>query len=138
MNARHKYSRLVDHDLSWALSDLKRGGLLENPGPSTWRLTATALLGPETAVDDPAIGPRLRELREMPYPEYLRTPEWRKTRAAALTRAGHRCSLDATHTEALEVHHNTYERLGAELASDLVVLCRTCHRRHHFRNASRR
>jgi len=29
------------------------------------------------------------------------------------------------------VHHRTYERLGRELAGDLVVLCSACHRRHH-------
>lgn len=29
--------------MAWALTDLKRGGLLENPHPSIWRLTAEAL-----------------------------------------------------------------------------------------------
>jgi hypothetical protein len=53
------------------------------------------------------------------------------TRAAALERAGHSCSLDVTHTDALEVHHRTYERLGCELAGDLVVLCHACHAVHH-------
>ena len=67
----------------------------------------------------------------MTYREYLRTPEWRVTRAAALERAGHSCSLDVTHTDALEVRHRTYERLGCELASDLVVLCHACHAVHH-------
>lgn len=128
---RGKQERLVDHDLSWALSDLKRGGLLENPAPGIWRLTPEALADPDSAVDEPPAGDRLSELRAMPYHEYLRTPEWAKTRAAALMRAGHRCSLDSSHQNGLEVHHNTYERLGAELASDLVVLCRECHRRHH-------
>lgn len=74
---------------------------------------------------------RLAELREMPYARYLRTPEWRRTRAAALLRAGQRCALDVTHGEDLDVHHRTYERLGAELAEDVVVLCRPCHRMHH-------
>jgi hypothetical protein len=29
----------------------------------------------------------------------------------------------------LHMHHRTYERLGAELPSDLQVLCRPCHER---------
>ena len=67
----------------------------------------------------------------MSYPVYLRTPEWRRARATALLAAGNCCSLDVTHTTELEVHHRTYERLGAELVSDLVVLCHPCHQLHH-------
>lgn len=130
--AGEKYARLVDHDLSWALTNLKRDGLVENPKWGTWRLADPALLPVEPAVDEPVAAGRLAELRAMPYPLYLRTPEWRRARAAALLRAGHSCSLDVTHTDDLEVHHRTYERLGAELATDLVVLCRSCHRLHHM------
>ena len=39
--------------------------------------------------------------------------------------------MDVTHTDNLEVHHRTYERLGEELASDLTVLCNRCHHVHH-------
>jgi hypothetical protein len=39
--------------------------------------------------------------------------------------------FDAKHTEDLQVHHRTYERRGAELADDLVVVCRQCHEIHH-------
>lgn len=38
----------------------------------------------------------------MPYPKYLRTPEWARTRADALHRAGHACALNVTHTQDLE------------------------------------
>ena len=69
-----------------------------------------------SAVDELISEARLAELRAMPYPLYLKTPEWRRTRAAALLRAGNACSLDVTHTDGLEVHHRTYERLGAELS----------------------
>ncbi len=34
-------------------------------------------------------------------------------------------------TENLQAHHNTYERVGRELETDLVPLCLTCHQRHH-------
>jgi 5-methylcytosine-specific restriction endonuclease McrA len=86
---------------------------------------------PAPAAGAPVEAGRLEQLRRMPYHEYLRTPEWRRARAAALERAGHSCSLDVTHTDDLEVHHRTNERLGEERAADLVVLCRACHRLHH-------
>jgi restriction endonuclease Mrr len=107
-----KVSRLVDQQLSWALSDLKREGLVENPQRGTWKLTAAAR--------------RLDELQHMPYAEYLKTPEWERARTAALERAQHACAIDVSHTEGLEVQHRSKERLGAELPGDLVVLCSGC------------
>jgi hypothetical protein len=83
---------------------------------------------------EPVEPERLAELCAMQYRDYLRTPEWSRTRNAALSRAGNACSLDASHTENLEVHHRSYERLGAELTTDLVVLCHACHQLHHKQN----
>jgi hypothetical protein len=129
--SRQKYSRLIDHDLSWALTDLKRDGLATNPAKGIWMLTPDAFTKPETPLAEAAASERVAELRALPYDEYLQTPEWRQTRAAALVRADHRCALDPSHTDRLEVHHRYYERRGAELPSDLIVLCQHCHRRHH-------
>ena len=128
--ARREYARLVDQKVSWALTDLKRQGALENPRWSHWQIPRAAP-APDLLADD--VPPqRLRELATMPYAEYLETLEWQHTRLAALRRAGHRCQLDATHeTGRLDVHHNSYHRRGAELSSDLVVLCSTCHERFH-------
>jgi 5-methylcytosine-specific restriction endonuclease McrA len=69
-------------------------------------------------------------LRTMSYRAYLRTDHWIKTREEALDRALHRCALCNTDSN-LHVHHRTYERLGAELPSDLTVLCADCHRKFH-------
>jgi hypothetical protein len=129
--AASKYPRLVDHDLSWTLTNLKREGLVENPRWSTWTLTGVACKATPSLAAEPVDEARLAALSSMPYWLYLRTPEWRRTRAAALVRAGHRCSLDGTHVKSLEVHHRSYERLGKELESDLTVLCRSCHERVH-------
>jgi hypothetical protein len=129
--AEHKYARLVDHQLSWALTQLRRDGLVENPRWSVWRLAGAVLETSPPAVDEDVEPDRLAQLRSMSYTEYLHTAEWRRTRAAALLRAGNCCALDVTHTDRLEVHHRSYERLGEELASDLTVLCRACHRLHH-------
>ena len=125
-----KFASMVDYQLSWALTNLKRDGLLENPARAVWRLAGAALEQPELALDEPVYVDRLEELERMGYREYLRTPEWRPIRAAALVRAGNGCSLDVTHTDDLEVHHRdngAYARRGRELASDLVVLCHACH-----------
>ena len=66
----------------------------------------------------------------MPYPQYLQTAHWRARRNQALKRIGYHCSRCQV-TRNLEVHHRTYERLGAELDTDLEVLCRGCHLGHH-------
>lgn len=129
--APEKVERLVVHLLAWELTNLKRDGLVDNPRWGVWRLAGAALEPPEYLVDDLPGPDRLAELQAMAYRDYLRTPEWRRTRAAALLRAGNRCAMDVTHDGALEVHHNSYERLGCELATDLVVLCRSCHALHH-------
>ena len=130
-DARHKYARLVDHNLSWALTNLKGTGAVENPSRGVWRLAGADATAGRQPVEEPVSAQRLRELREMPYPRYLRTPEWQRTRADALRRAGNCCSLDVTHTGDLEVHHRTYDSLGSEQPSDLVVLCHACHQLHH-------
>jgi 5-methylcytosine-specific restriction endonuclease McrA len=69
-------------------------------------------------------------LRRLPYAEYLRTAHWQRVRGLALEQAGHTCDL-CGHSDRLEVHHRTYERLGFERQSDLIVLCHDCHRDHH-------
>lgn len=132
--AAEQYPRLVDYYLSWALTNLKRDGLVENPKWSTWKLTGAALAATKEPVAETIDAKRLAELRAMPYLAYLRTSEWRRTRATALLRAGNACSLDVTHTENLEVHHRTYERLGAEHMTDLTVLCHACHQLYHHEN----
>jgi 5-methylcytosine-specific restriction endonuclease McrA len=62
------------------------------------------------------------------YTAHLASEEWRATRALALRRAGHVCQTPGCEeSHALEVHHATYARLGAEAWGDLTVLCPDCH-----------
>lgn len=61
---------------------------------------------------------------------YLRSEHWKTVSAAARARADHRCE-ECGHGGRLDVHHLTYERLGAEDPADLRALCRTCHDRAH-------
>jgi hypothetical protein len=64
------------------------------------------------------------------YQEYLRSDHWQTMRRLALDHAEHRCQLCYSPNR-LEVHHRTYERLGAERLADLTVLCDACHQAFH-------
>ncbi len=73
---------------------------------------------------------RIRELRSMPYEEYLKTPEWASKRDQALKRDGY-CCRACNSSEKLQVHHRTYERRGNEDLNDLTTLCNDCHEHFH-------
>ena len=64
------------------------------------------------------------------YQAYLRSPGWRAKREWALERADNRCQV-CNGNDRLEVHHRTYENLGAERPGDLTVLCHECHGLYH-------
>ena len=70
---------------------------------------------------------------KLDYHEYIKSPEWKETSRLAKERAGYRCQLcnrkgnDST----LHTHHRTYVRLGIEFDEDLIVLCNSCHKKHH-------
>lgn len=70
---------------------------------------------------------RMHDLETMPYPKYLKTPEWQQRRYIALERAGYRCQVCNASNVQLNTHHRTYERRGHELDSDLITLCQDCH-----------
>lgn len=75
------------------------------------------------------------------YDEYLNTSHWERLREQKLRVAGRRCERCGTRAHrtfrgtitGLQVHHRTYERLGAEHLEDLEVLCEICHKREHRR-----
>lgn len=70
-------------------------------------------------------------LRRMPYKLYLSTPHWRRVRTEALKYYENKCGICNTTAGALEVHHRTYSRRGAERPADVIVLCGDCHSHHH-------
>jgi hypothetical protein len=70
---------------------------------------------------------RQTALRAMPFADYLRTPEWQSARAEALERSGFRCQICGPGEGALDVYHNSLDRIGHEAPSDLIVLCRPCY-----------
>ena len=72
---------------------------------------------------------RNARLAALPNRKTYATAAWKKLRAAALERAGHRCercSVGADHA-ALDVHHRTNDAAHALDAAELEVLCRSCH-----------
>lgn len=70
--------------------------------------------------------PTIRTASRDFYLAYLNTPDWRRRRNRALQLANWQCQHCAAKRD-LEVHHKTYERLGAEWDDDLEVVCTTCH-----------
>lgn len=73
---------------------------------------------------------RLQELGFASYAEYLDSPHWRKLRVRfAASDQPQDCMCGET--ERLQLHHMTYERVGAEELSDLMWLCKTCHAMVH-------
>lgn len=71
--------------------------------------------------------PRKSTMTSAAYREYLGSPQW-KARAEAFRAAwDHRCAICYSSAK-LEVHHRTYERLGHELNTDCIPLCKHCHK----------
>ena len=70
---------------------------------------------------------RREELHIMPYYEYLQTPEWKQRSYDTMKKAKFKCQLCGISGKKLNTHHNTYERRGYEMSSDLMVLCEKCH-----------
>ena len=62
------------------------------------------------------------------YQTYLRSPAWAVLRVKVMQRAGGTCE-GCLVTTATEVHHTTYEHVGAELLWELRAICRSCHER---------
>ena len=61
---------------------------------------------------------------------YYKTKEWKLKADECKQLAGNICSMCSTPYN-LHAHHLTYDRLGAELQSDLQCLCVDCHEKVH-------
>jgi 5-methylcytosine-specific restriction endonuclease McrA len=64
------------------------------------------------------------------YLRYIHSPEWKKLRSQIIKRDGKKCRHCGVNTK-LQVHHLTYKRFGHEEPSDLITLCKDCHRIEH-------
>lgn len=75
-----------------------------------------------------------RQLRlnnvNMSYADYLRSDMWRWKRNKLFAMRGRKCEK-CGETKLLHIHHLTYERLGHERFTDLMILCSNCHKKVH-------
>lgn len=96
-----------------------------------WITTARGIDFNVWADETAAAAARTDELRRMPYKDYLKTPEWARLRRLVMARSDGVCGRCRRKADVWNVHHLTYERLGCELMTDLVLLCRRCHQAVH-------
>jgi 5-methylcytosine-specific restriction endonuclease McrA len=69
-----------------------------------------------------------------PYRHYLQSRRWKAKRKKKLKKVGYRCESCGVVQQkgvTLDVHHLSYKRVTKERLSDLQVLCRGCHEKHH-------
>lgn len=70
------------------------------------------------------------EVKAVAYNDYLLSDIWKEKRRKIIKLYNNECYICGNQNN-LQVHHLTYERLGAELEDDLVCLCADCHSRIH-------
>ena len=70
------------------------------------------------------------------YKDYLNNWLWDSIKKAMYARSNYKCEICGT-AKNLTVHHITYDRIGAEELSDLLVVCRNCHRAIHENDIER-
>ena len=63
------------------------------------------------------------------YEKYLGSPAWNRKRDLVIERDKGICVR--CRAEGKEVHHKTYDNIGKESLSDLVMLCEKCHEKEH-------
>ena len=64
-------------------------------------------------------------------PEYHKAisgQRWRELKERVIVLRGKSCEGCGTKRGRLDLHHDTYDRLGQELPTDVRLLCRDCHR----------
>lgn len=62
------------------------------------------------------------------YDQYLKTPDWRTRRQMVLQRSKGLCEGCGAQ-KATQVHHTTYDHVGAEFLWELRAICEECHDR---------
>lgn len=66
------------------------------------------------------------------YEEYLKSEQWQIKRKEIAQRENYTCqSCGKIVKRGYNIHHLTYKRVGKERSSDLVFLCRNCHKAIH-------
>lgn len=77
----------------------------------------------------------------MNYYEYIQSDKWKEIRSRYFkSKYPKRCACcNKPKGHCFQLHHKTYKDLGNEKLSDLVLLCKDCHKKlHEFFNSSKR
>ena len=64
------------------------------------------------------------------YRKYLLSDEWAQIRIDLFNHRGKQCELCLSKNK-LEVHHLTYKNIFNEEPEDLMILCKSCHKKQH-------
>ena len=87
-----------------------------------------------TAVPSPTFVPEIVEDKrhqtklQREYQRYLQSPRWRTLARAVCMRAKGKCEI-CQRKDGEECAHLTYDRIFNELMTDLLWLCKGCHRK---------
>jgi len=66
------------------------------------------------------------------YNWYINHSEsWQSKRLWAVERAGGWCQMCGVMLTHFDVHHLTYEHMGYEYPSEIIAICRDCHKKIH-------
>jgi len=73
------------------------------------------------------------DIKDSTYKDYLKSDRWKKIRKKHFSKDFNRKCFICNKTDViLNIHHNTYKRLGRELSYDLISLCEDCHNLCHL------
>jgi len=99
-------------------------------GSSFWWLwiMCHAKLNPDEMVD--AVNEDIKRKASTDYMTYLGSEPWKILRSKAYKRARRKCEVCNTGGE-IHAHHKSYANIGYERLADIIVLCRSCHRKFH-------
>lgn len=130
-NETHRRTEIIDAAMGVLLSL----GLVEMDGPNVclpFRLRGHLAPTPEWHLYARFYRhfPFIEPPRAFSYQEYLASEHWDEVRRRELRFARYACRLCGS-KGTLHVHHRSYENLGCERSSDLIVLCCDCHSRFH-------
>lgn len=71
-------------------------------------------------------------LRRYQYSAYIQSEAWQQVRARFFkSKLWKGCCFGCGRNVPVDLHHRTYRRLGCERLSDLIPLCRECHKLTH-------
>ncbi len=75
--------------------------------------------------------------KRLDYKSYIHSKRWKGRRTAYLIKMGRKCAV-CSDKKNLHIHHLSYENLGKEKDSDLVILCELHHDKFHEENGVKR